>query len=182
MSLRAELLRLALRWTRRRGPAIHDIRALRERLDGRQALDSWSAGRNQGRRTLDAGGLQAVCVITAAVARRPACPLSARRRLHLWCIRVLSRFPLADRDRRIRARPVHRLQARPEHPFPAAVDDAAAAYRWLLADGARPQRTALVGDSAGGGLVFAAAAAAARRQAYRCRLPRLRSRLGPISQ
>ena len=43
----------------------------------------------------------------------------------------------------------------PEHPFPAAVDDAAAAYRWLLADGARPQQTALVGDSAGGGLVFA---------------------------
>jgi epsilon-lactone hydrolase len=44
----------------------------------------------------------------------------------------------------------------PEHPFPAALDDTVAAYRWLLAQGADPKRIALVGDSAGGGLVFAA--------------------------
>src|SRR5207302_9913997 len=44
----------------------------------------------------------------------------------------------------------------PEHPFPAALDDAVAAYRWLLANGADPRRIALMGDSAGGGLVFAA--------------------------
>jgi acetyl esterase/lipase len=44
----------------------------------------------------------------------------------------------------------------PEHPFPAALDDAVAAYRWLLAQGADPKRIALMGDSAGGGLVFAA--------------------------
>ena len=43
----------------------------------------------------------------------------------------------------------------PEHPFPAALDDAVAAYRWLLAQGADPHRIALMGDSAGGGLVFA---------------------------
>jgi epsilon-lactone hydrolase len=43
----------------------------------------------------------------------------------------------------------------PEHPFPAALDDAVAAYRWLLAQGADPKRIALVGDSAGGGLVLA---------------------------
>ena len=43
----------------------------------------------------------------------------------------------------------------PEHPFPAALDDAIAAYRWLLAQGADPKRIALMGDSAGGGLVFA---------------------------
>jgi epsilon-lactone hydrolase len=43
----------------------------------------------------------------------------------------------------------------PEHPFPAALDDAIAAYRWLLAQGADPKHIALVGDSAGGGLVFA---------------------------
>ena len=42
----------------------------------------------------------------------------------------------------------------PEHPFPAALDDAVAAYRWLLADGADPRRTAIIGDSAGGGLTF----------------------------
>jgi acetyl esterase/lipase len=43
----------------------------------------------------------------------------------------------------------------PEHPFPAALDDAVAAYRWLLGQGADPHRIALMGDSAGGGLVFA---------------------------
>lgn len=41
----------------------------------------------------------------------------------------------------------------PEHPFPAAIDDAAAAYRGLVADGT--ERIAVVGDSAGGGLTLA---------------------------
>jgi epsilon-lactone hydrolase len=42
----------------------------------------------------------------------------------------------------------------PEDPFPAAVEDALAAYEWLLADGHDPCHVALVGDSAGGGLVI----------------------------
>ena len=42
----------------------------------------------------------------------------------------------------------------PEHPFPAALDDTARAYRWLLAEGADPRRIAVMGDSAGGGLTF----------------------------
>ncbi len=40
----------------------------------------------------------------------------------------------------------------PEHPFPAALDDARAAYRGLVEAGA--QRIAIVGDSAGGGLTL----------------------------
>jgi len=44
----------------------------------------------------------------------------------------------------------------PEHPYPAAVEDAAAAYRWLLDNGAVPGRTVVAGDSAGGGLTVAA--------------------------
>jgi acetyl esterase/lipase len=43
----------------------------------------------------------------------------------------------------------------PEHPFPAAVEDATAAYRWLLAEGCKPRKIALAGDSAGGGLTLA---------------------------
>jgi monoterpene epsilon-lactone hydrolase len=43
----------------------------------------------------------------------------------------------------------------PEHPFPAAVEDATAAYRWLLAQGMAPARTVIAGDSAGGGLTLA---------------------------
>ncbi len=44
----------------------------------------------------------------------------------------------------------------PEHPFPAAVEDAVTAYRWLLAEGNAPETMAFAGDSAGGGLVLAA--------------------------
>jgi acetyl esterase/lipase len=43
----------------------------------------------------------------------------------------------------------------PEHPHPAAVTDAVAAYRWLLAEGIAPEHVAVAGDSAGGGLVVA---------------------------
>ncbi len=43
----------------------------------------------------------------------------------------------------------------PEHPFPAAVDDTAGAYRWLLATGLDPQTVVISGDSAGGGLAVA---------------------------
>lgn len=43
----------------------------------------------------------------------------------------------------------------PEHPFPAAVEDAETAYRALLARGYRAEDIALGGDSAGGGLTFA---------------------------
>jgi monoterpene epsilon-lactone hydrolase len=43
----------------------------------------------------------------------------------------------------------------PEHPFPAAVDDAVAAYRWLLEVGHDPASVAIAGDSAGGGLALA---------------------------
>jgi acetyl esterase/lipase len=42
----------------------------------------------------------------------------------------------------------------PEHPFPAAVEDATAAYRELLAGGTAPSRMAIAGDSAGGGLTI----------------------------
>ncbi|MGH9803486.1 MAG: alpha/beta hydrolase, partial [Blastocatellia bacterium] len=43
----------------------------------------------------------------------------------------------------------------PEHPFPAAVEDSVAAYRWLLKQGFAPNRIAIAGDSAGGGLTIA---------------------------
>jgi epsilon-lactone hydrolase len=43
----------------------------------------------------------------------------------------------------------------PEHPHPAAVDDALAAYRWLLDQGIEPRNVAISGDSAGGGLTLA---------------------------
>jgi acetyl esterase/lipase len=43
----------------------------------------------------------------------------------------------------------------PEHPFPAAVDDATEAYRWLRKQGVAASSIAIAGDSAGGGLTLA---------------------------
>lgn len=42
-----------------------------------------------------------------------------------------------------------------EHPYPAALDDAVAAWQWLLARGVDPQHAFIMGDSAGGGLALA---------------------------
>lgn len=43
----------------------------------------------------------------------------------------------------------------PEHRFPAPVEDALAAFEWLLAQGLAARHVALAGDSAGGGLAVA---------------------------
>ncbi len=61
---------------------------------------------------------------------------------------------LARGSRGVAFLPDYRLA--PEHPFPAAVDDAVATYRWLLDEvGVDPARIAVTGDSAGGGLALA---------------------------
>jgi acetyl esterase/lipase len=49
--------------------------------------------------------------------------------------------------------PTYRLA--PEHPFPAAIDDAVAVYEALLATGVDARRLVVAGDSAGGGLTMA---------------------------
>jgi len=43
----------------------------------------------------------------------------------------------------------------PEHPYPAALDDAERAYEWLLSIGIPSKAIAVAGDSAGGGLTLA---------------------------
>src|SRR6266545_4897577 len=57
------------------------------------------------------------------------------------------------------AAPVHLLEYRlgPEHKHPAALEDALAAYRALLASGTDAKSIVIAGDSAGGGLTMALA-------------------------
>jgi epsilon-lactone hydrolase len=50
---------------------------------------------------------------------------------------------------------VPRYHLVPERPFPSAVEDAAADYRWLLDKGYRPERVVIAGDSSAGGLAVA---------------------------
>lgn len=50
---------------------------------------------------------------------------------------------------------VYEYRLAPEFPFPAAVEDSVAAYRWLLSEGYRPENILFTGESAGGGLALA---------------------------
>ena len=61
----------------------------------------------------------------------------------------------------------------PEHPYPAAVDDALSAFEWLAAKGFESERVAVGGISAGGGLTLALLlrlkSLAGRNRLARCR-------------
>ena len=59
---------------------------------------------------------------------------------------------LAEKTRQTVLSAAYRLA--PEHPFPAAVEDALSAYRHLLDKGWEPGNISFVGESAGGGLVY----------------------------
>jgi acetyl esterase/lipase len=43
----------------------------------------------------------------------------------------------------------------PEHPFPAALEDAIESYKWLISNGFEPKNIIIGGESAGGGLAIA---------------------------
>ena len=145
MSLRAELVRLGLRWLVKRkiGPAV-TLEALR-RQDAflERLVPPPPKGTHATRVDLD--GVKAVAVVTPA--SHGGCLV-----LYLHGGGHVSGSPAlyGDFTWRIaaatRARTVildHRLA--PEHPFPAALDDAVTAYRALVADGADPRRMAVLG-------------------------------------
>ena len=59
---------------------------------------------------------------------------------------------LADKTKQTVLSAAYRLA--PEHPFPAAVQDALAAYTYLLENGWDPKHISFAGESAGGGLIY----------------------------
>jgi monoterpene epsilon-lactone hydrolase len=154
MSLRAELVRLGVRWFIKRrdrsGTNVAERRQWRtaaERLIPNPPADTRTT-------SLNTGGVPAVLVVTPS-SRRDRYILylhgggfvtgaSSLYRHLTWRLAAAGRARLLSVDYRLA----------PEHPFPAALEDALAAYRWLLAD-SDLGRIAVMGDSAGGNLVFA---------------------------
>jgi epsilon-lactone hydrolase len=152
VTLRAELVRLGLRWfVKRPRPSVAAARA------GIAAVQGWVPPVTAGTQVskIDAGGVPGELIATPA--SRPdrhvlylhgggyVTGSPALYRNFTWRIASATRARVLAIDYRLA----------PEHPFPAALDDAFAACRWLLSGKAEPRRTAVMGDSAGGGLVLA---------------------------
>jgi epsilon-lactone hydrolase len=154
MSRRAELLRLGLRLLKnrdaRRQVTIATVRRRLERIERivpRPPKDTQTTA-------VDAGGVRAVR-IAVRQARSDRCVLyfhgggyafgtAKLCRDFTWRIGAAAHACVIYFDYRLA----------PEHPFPAAVEDAATVYRWL--EGRfDPRRIAFMGESAGGGLVLA---------------------------
>jgi epsilon-lactone hydrolase len=150
-SLRAEIARMGLRWFVRNRSHRQSIDEARESF---RAMEMLIPRPPAGTRTtpVDAGGVPAEWVETPAARAdrrllflhgggyRLGAPATYRH--FTWRLATAARARLLAIDYRLA----------PEHPFPAALEDALAAYRWMLAGGAR---MLIAGDSAGGGLALA---------------------------
>src|SRR5262244_2357669 len=149
MSVRAELLRLALRllkkWHSRRYVPIATARRRLKRIEA--FVPRPPAGTQT--TAINAGG------VAVRQARSDRCVLyfhggayvvgtAKLLRDFTWRIGAAARAHVLYFDYRLA----------PEHPFPAALEDAVAAYRWL-AGRVDARRIAFIGDSAGGGLALA---------------------------
>jgi acetyl esterase/lipase len=130
-----------------------DVPTLRRRVDRFAGLAP--APRSVAIRPVDAGGVPAERVIPRD-APRDRCLLY----IHggAWCMgsprthrRLVAELAAGAGVRAVSVD--YRLA--PEHPFPAALDDCVAAYRWVLARRVDPARIVVAGDSAGGNLAAA---------------------------
>ncbi len=154
MSLRAELVRLGVRWfINRRSRPDATIAQTRQRFTAMERLLPQPPAGTQ-TVALDIGDLHAQRIVTRASGKdRHVLFLHgggyilgspSLYRHFTWRLASAARAGVLSLDYRLA----------PEHPFPAAVDDAFGAYCWLLAEGAEPTRIVVVGDSAGGGLTY----------------------------
>lgn len=153
MSLRAELLRLGVRMFLKRRSHHLDVEAIRTAMRGMEKLVPRPPARSR-TTEVKAGRLAFQRVSTEA--SRPD-----RNALYLHGGAYVSGTPALYRHFNWRIADaleacVWMLEYRlaPEHPFPAALEDAVAAYRWLADNMPRPGRLFVMGDSAGGGLAL----------------------------
>ena len=154
ISVRARLARLAFRVLMKRSERDLTIPEIRKRF---KKMERLVPSPRRGTRTahIDAGGIAGDLVTT-----RASQPDRHLLYLHggaymFGSPRLYRHFTWRMADA-ARARVLiidYRLA--PEHPFPAALDDAVTAWRWLLDNGGSPSSMAIAGDSAGGGLALA---------------------------
>jgi epsilon-lactone hydrolase len=154
ISWNAKLLRVALRLVNRKGGRpLQPAADIRKRL---RRIEPFVPAPPKGTQThaFEANGVAAVR-IDVPQARRDRCVLffhgggyafgsAPLYRDFMWRIGAAARISVLYFDYRLA----------PEHPFPAALDDAIWMYRWVAAQ-FDPRRIAFLGDSAGGGLVLA---------------------------
>src|SRR4051812_25090152 len=144
ISMRGRIARLGLRLFIKSGYRREPIEVARERFKRMEWLVPWPP---RGTRTenLEVAGMPAA-MITVREARPDYTALflhggayviaSFRNYGHFtWRIGRAARTRVLAIDYRLA----------PEHPFPAALDDAMAAYRWMLDHGCRPERILLAG-------------------------------------
>ncbi len=152
MSVRAECVRLGLRWLKRRGRH-ESAEESRRRIDRMTSLAPKPPPGTL-TRTVSADGVRADLVsrpesiperhvlFLHGGAYRAGAPKDYRH--FTWRIAAAMRANVLAIDYRLA----------PEHPFPAALEDALAAYRWLCGRRIDARNVVLLGDSAGGGLCF----------------------------
>ena len=154
MSIRAELVRLGARWLIKRRGRRETAQQTRQRLRAIEALCP-RPPTSTTITSVDAGAVMADRVTTPASdlnrhvlylhggGYRAGAPTYYRH--FTWRIASATRASVLAIKYRLA----------PEHPFPAALEDAISAYRWMIGEGADPRQCAVIGDSAGGGLALA---------------------------
>jgi epsilon-lactone hydrolase len=153
-SMQTELARLGLRWFVKRRAHHQTIGEARRAFRAMEVLIPHPP-RSTRTTLVDAGGVPADCITTPASRTdrhvlylhgggyRLGAPATYRH--FTWRVADTTRARLLAINYRLA----------PEHPFPAALEDAMCSYRWLLSSGGEPSRIAIIGDSAGGGLALA---------------------------
>lgn len=139
----------------RANPVIHGADLLEMRANMAAAVANMPQPQGATIEPVDAGGVPAEWVVTPE-ARDDRVLIHYHGGAYAMGSLATHRGLAAHLSRATRSRvllPDYRLA--PEDPHPAAVEDAVAVYRFVLASGLPPERLAVSGDSAGGGLAAA---------------------------